>query len=170
MRGYGARWRRAALLALFCLSACVEAGLMEPVGPFQAKAPAEPAPADSFTAAAEPSSPVPVARPASGTAAAAPPVPPEAVVFRINELPAEWDGAETVGGLWVALPYLPAHRRVLVSDPETGRTVVAKLYWRDPAAGGAGADEAVLSSAAANALGLAPGRTEGLDMAVLADE
>lgn len=168
MRRKGVRWRRAALPAVFCLSACVEYGLMEPIGPFQAKAPVAPAsPIAAPALAAEASSPVPVARPTSESAAAPAPVPAGAVVFRINALPATWDGAETVGGLWVALPYLPAYRRVLVSDPATGRAVVAKLYWRDPAAS---ADEAVLSSAAASALGLSPGRAKGLDVAVLGDE
>lgn len=74
--------------------------------------------------------------------------------FRISNLPAEWDGAPTAGGLWVALPYLPAFERVLIRNPETGEAVVARLFWRDGAA-----REAMLSSAAAEALGLAPGTT-----------
>ncbi|MFV0475011.1 MAG: hypothetical protein ACK5MQ_12530, partial [Pikeienuella sp.] len=74
---------------------------------------------------------------------------------------------ETAGGLWVALPYLPAYRRVLVTDPETGRTVVARLYWRDPGSDQSGA---VLSSAAAAALGLAPGRETHLTAEPLGDD
>lgn len=83
-------------------------------------------------------------------------------VFNVSNLTAAWDGQETTGGLWVALPHLRSHRRVLVTNPETGRAVVAKLYWRDPGAG-----EALLSSAAAEALGAAPGEAAALDAAIL---
>lgn len=74
--------------------------------------------------------------------------------FTLSDLPGEWDGRQTAGGLWVALPWPPAYRRVLVRDPETGRAVVAKLFWRDSVPG---EDEALLSSAAAQALGVKPG-------------
>ncbi len=108
---------------------------------------AVPAFAPPPAAVAGPQADVPAAAPAESGAAPAP-----GAAFRISNLPAEWDGEATAGGLWVALPYLPAFERVLVRNPETGEAVVARLFWRDGAAG-----EAMLSSAAAEALGLAPG-------------
>ncbi|WP_340109915.1 hypothetical protein [Pikeienuella sp. HZG-20] len=143
-----------AIFGALLLSACVEYGLMEPIGPIAAA----PSPADASPAPPE-ASPPPTAS-AAPTGAGAP-------VFRIADLPAEWDGEETAGGLWVALPYLPAYRRVLVTDPRTGRAVVAKLYWRDP---GANAAEAVVSSGAAAALGMKPGRETRVDAVVMDDE
>lgn len=152
--------RIAAVSAVLCLSACVEYGLMEPVGPFQMRVPPQaeaPAPAE---AAPEPSAPALAETPAAPLSAGGP-------VFRIAELPAEWDGAETAGGLWVALPYLPAYRRVMITDPETGRSVIAKLYWRDSNANG---EEAVLSSAAAAALGIGVGRAVKIEATVLEND
>lgn len=103
-----------------------------------------------------PPPPAPVAAPQAAVPAAAPPesgaAPAPGAAFRISRLPAEWDGEATAGGLWVALPYLPAFERVLIRNPATGETVVARLFWRDGAA-----KEAMLSSAAAEALGLPPG-------------
>lgn len=150
------------MVALAALAGCVElAGSAAPAPPPLGRGAAEPGqelaappPAASsrpaLTASAPQVKPTPTPK-----AAAAPPLPKDAV-FRISDLPSEWDGAETVGGLWVALPYLPAYRRVLLTDPATGRAVVAKLFWRDDAPG---ADEAVLSSAAAAALGVSAGQT-----------
>lgn len=123
-----AAWIGAAALAAAC------APLPEAAGPTASPAP-EPA----------------AAAPARPAAAPLPPLAPGAA-FRIADLPAAWDGAETTGGLWVALPYLPAYGRVLLRNPETGAAVVARLFWRD-----AGPREAALSAAAAAALGLAPG-------------
>ncbi len=127
--------RRAAILAAMALPACAPPPEFTPP---PAAAPAAAAPAAS-------PAPVPATVPATAFAPGG--------AFRISDLPAAWDGAETTGGLWVALPYLPAYRRVLIRNPETGETVVARLFWRD-----AGPAEAALSAEAALALGLEPGR------------
>lgn len=143
-----------AVFGALLLSACVEYEVMGPIGPIGAA----PSLAEAPPAPREASSP---------PAASAPSPEARAPVFRIADLPAEWDGEETAGGLWVALPYLPAYRRVLVSEPGTGRAVVAKLYWRDP---GANAAEAVVSSGVASALGMTPGRETRVDAVVMDDE
>lgn len=160
--------RMAAISAVFLLSACVEYGLMDPIGPFQMQVP----PKTEQTEAPEqtPAEAEAPAAPAPATLDARPPAAPLSAggpVFRIADLPAEWDGAETAGGIWVALPYLPAYRRVMITDPETGRSVVARLYWRDSTANG---DEAVLSSAAAAALGIRPGSAPRIEATVLENE
>ncbi|MEX2520879.1 MAG: hypothetical protein WD969_16295, partial [Paracoccaceae bacterium] len=158
--------------ALVALSGCVElAGSAAPAppsleqrGPKQEQELAAPQPPSVPNP--RPAGPTPQTRPAPAPQVAAVRAAlPKDAVFRISDLPAEWDGVETAGGLWVALPYLPAYRRVLLTDPATGRAVVAKLFWRDPAPG---ADEAVLSSAAAAALGVSAGRSR-LEAVVLDD-
>ncbi|MFN3262275.1 MAG: hypothetical protein ACE37J_17155 [Pikeienuella sp.] len=126
--------RMAAILAALALSGCEAVPAFAPQPSAVAPPPVE-APAAAAPVLVESG-----AEPAPGAA------------FRISNLPAEWDGEATAGGLWVALPYLPAFERVLIRNPETGEAVVARLFWRDGAA-----KEAMLSSAAAEALGLPPG-------------
>jgi hypothetical protein len=92
---------------------------------------------------------------------------PGDLVLEISNLPAFWDGDATSGGIWVALPYVPAYRRAIVTNPVNGRTVEANLFWRDPQAGGG---STLLSSAAAEALGVAPGQVSNLGVTVVAAE
>lgn len=87
------------------------------------------------------------------------------VVLEVANLPAFWDGDETTGGVWVALPYVPAYRRAIVTNPQTGQTVEANLFWRDPQAGGG---STLLSSAAAAALGVTPGEVTNLGVKIVA--
>lgn len=87
------------------------------------------------------------------------------VVLEIANLPSYWDGDATTGGVWVALPYAPAYRRAIVTNPSNGRTVEANLFWRDPQAGGG---STLLSSEAAAALGVAPGQVTNLGVKVIA--
>jgi hypothetical protein len=87
------------------------------------------------------------------------------VVLEIANLPSYWDGDATTGGVWVALPFAPAYRRAIVTNPANGRTVEANLFWRDPQAGGG---LTLLSSEAANALGVAPGQVTNLGVKVIA--
>ncbi|MEM7545838.1 MAG: DUF6778 family protein [Pseudomonadota bacterium] len=90
---------------------------------------------------------------------------PGDVVLEISNIPAFWNGDETSGGIWVALPYVPAYRQAIVTNPVNGRTVEANLFWRDPQAGGG---STLLSSAAAQALGVAPGQVSNLGVKVVA--
>ncbi len=87
------------------------------------------------------------------------------VVLEIANLASYWDGDATTGGVWVALPYAPAYRRAIVTNPANGRTIEANLFWRDPQAGGG---STLLSSEAANALGVAPGQVTNLGVKVIA--
>lgn len=161
--------RLTALCVAMSLSGCVEFGWMDPIGPFQLRTPPK------AETEAEPVTEAPQAEEAEAEVPAAmePPPPPapapsaRETALRISGVEAEWDGAETTGGLWVALPYLPEYRRVYVTDPETGRAIVAKLFWRDPADGG---ENAVLSADAAAALGVKPGRKLPIEAAVIANE
>ena len=87
------------------------------------------------------------------------------VVLEVSNLPAYWDGDQTTGGVWVALPYVPAYRRAVVTNPVNGRTVEANLFWRDPQSGGG---STLLSSAAAEALGVQPGQVANLGVKIVA--
>ncbi|MEL7464088.1 MAG: DUF6778 family protein [Pseudomonadota bacterium] len=87
------------------------------------------------------------------------------VVLEVANLPAYWDGDETTGGVWVALPYVPAYRRAVVTNPVNGRTVEANLFWRDPQSGGG---STLLSSQAAQQLGVAPGQVANLGVKIIA--
>ena len=87
------------------------------------------------------------------------------VVLEVANLPAFWDGDETTGGVWVALPYVPAYRRAIVTNPVNGRTIEANLFWRDPQAGGG---STLLSSDAAAALGVAAGQVANLGVKIVA--
>ncbi len=87
------------------------------------------------------------------------------MVLEIANLPSVWDGDATTGGVWVALPYTPAYRRAVVTNPVNGRTIEANLFWRDPQAGGG---STLLSSEAAQALGVSPGQVTNLGVKVIA--
>jgi hypothetical protein len=89
------------------------------------------------------------------------------VVLEVANLPAYWDGDATTGGVWVALPYIPSYRKAIVTNPVTGQSVQANLFWRDPQSGGS---STLLSSAAAAALGVAPGKVANLGVKIVAVE
>ena len=65
----------------------------------------------------------------------------------------------------MAFPNAPAYSRAIVTNPANGRTIEANLFWRDPQAGGG---STLLSSEAANALGVAPGQVTNLGVKVIA--
>ncbi len=65
-----------------------------------------------------------------------------------------WDGEETLKGRWIAFPELDAARRVRVTNEETGAATDAAMFRRDEGAAG---PRILVSSQAAEALGLVPG-------------
>lgn len=89
------------------------------------------------------------------------------VVLEVANLPAYWDGDATTGGVWIALPYIPSYRKAVVTNPVTGQSVQANLFWRDPQSGGS---STLLSSAAATALGVAAGEVANLGVQIVAAE
>lgn len=91
----------------------------------------------------------------------------DGVVLEIANLAAVWDGEETTGGAWIAMPYIPAYRRAVITNPVNGRTIEANLFWRDPNSGGG---STLLSSEAAAALGVQPGDIAKLGVKILAVE
>ena len=66
-------------------------------------------------------------------------------------------------GLAATLP--PVRQRLVRTNPANGRTVEANLFWRDPQAGGG---STLISSEAAEALGVAPGQVTNLGVKVIA--
>ncbi len=67
---------------------------------------------------------------------------------------AMWDGARTLAGIWIAHPMAQTARRVRLTNGETGVRVDAAMFRRDPNLSG---PRIVVSSEAAERLGLAPG-------------
>lgn len=65
-----------------------------------------------------------------------------------------WDGRPTLGGLWIAHPDVVEAGRVRITNPETGTRIDAALL---PRRSKAGAHRVVVSSEAADGLGMAPG-------------
>lgn len=65
-----------------------------------------------------------------------------------------WDGARTLPGIWIAHPMAKTARRVRLTNGETGVRVDAAMFRRDPGLSG---PRIVVSSEAAERLGLAPG-------------
>ena len=78
---------------------------------------------------------------------------------------AKWNGSRTVPGLWVAHPRAGKSMDVQVVHQATGRTVQARLFRSEKRAGG---DDITLSSKAAKALGMEPGRRAKLTIVALA--
>ena len=66
-----------------------------------------------------------------------------------------WDGTRTLPGIWIAHPMAQTARRVRLTNGETGARVDAAMFRRDPNLSG---PRIVVSSQAAERLGLAPGR------------
>ena len=75
-------------------------------------------------------------------------------LFRASGL-AQWNGQRTVRGVWVTHPRARASRKVRIVNGRTGAEIDATLYRPDRTDGG---DVITVSSAAALALGLEPGR------------
>ncbi|NRB33828.1 MAG: SPOR domain-containing protein [Rhodobacteraceae bacterium] len=75
-----------------------------------------------------------------------------------------WDGRPSLGGVWVSHEDATTPERVLVTDPATGKSVVAALFRRLP--GQAGPSVRV-SSEAAGILGMTPGAPTTLDVVAL---
>ena len=84
-------------------------------------------------------------------------------VFEATGL-AMWDGRQTLQGIWVAHPDARSARRVRIANPETGRAVDGALFRRDESLTG---PPVLISSEAANALGLRPGFPVELEITAL---
>lgn len=78
---------------------------------------------------------------------------------------AKWNGNRTVPGLWVAHPRAVKSMDVQVLHSTSGRKIQARLFRSEARADG---DEITLSSKAAKALGLEPGRRAKLTIVALA--
>jgi hypothetical protein len=65
-----------------------------------------------------------------------------------------WDGRPSLGGVWIAHPDIPDPERVVIRDPETGRSVTGALFRRERELPG---PPFQVSSDAADALGLVAG-------------
>ncbi|WP_157982259.1 hypothetical protein [Oceanicella sp. SM1341] len=76
-----------------------------------------------------------------------------------------WNGRETIGGVWIAHPDAADPTRVVVTDMQSGRSVVGAMFRRRAAEPGGGVQ---LSSAAARALGAPPNRAVPLEIVALA--
>ena len=75
-------------------------------------------------------------------------------VFQREE-PGLWDGRPSLGGIWAAHPDAADPERVVIRNTETGASVTGALFRREREQPG---PRFQLSSEAANALGILPGR------------
>lgn len=80
---------------------------------------------------------------------------PAPEVFEATGL-AEWDGKRTLRGIWVAHPLARTARRVRIFNTENNRAADGALFKRDTALGG---PSVLISSEAAEVLGMQPGRS-----------
>ena len=78
-----------------------------------------------------------------------------------------WDGRPSLGGVWVAHPSVTDPERVLVRNPENGKSVIGALFKRERDNPG---PKLQVSSDAANALGLLPGAPTNLSVVALVRE
>ena len=78
---------------------------------------------------------------------------PDPSAFHAADL-AQWDGARTLPGIWIAHPMAETARRVRLTNGETGAQVDAAMFRRDPNLSG---PRIIVSSEAAERLGLMPG-------------
>lgn len=78
---------------------------------------------------------------------------PDPSAFYAADL-AQWDGARTLPGIWIAHPMAETARRVRLTNGETGAQVDAAMFRRDPNLSG---PRIIVSSEAAERLGLMPG-------------
>jgi len=77
---------------------------------------------------------------------------------------AKWDGARTLRGIWIAHPLARKARRVRIINRETRQAVDGALFRRDTTLSG---PSLLVSSDAAQGLGLAPGEATGLEIYAL---
>jgi len=78
-----------------------------------------------------------------------------------------WDGTRTLAGIWIAHPMAQTARRVRVTNGETGTRVDAAMFRRDPGLPG---PRIIVSSEAAERLGLTPGHATPVTIEGLAGE
>jgi len=77
---------------------------------------------------------------------------------------AEWDGARTLQGIWVAHPQAHSARRVRILNITNGFAVDGALFRRDESGGG---PPVIVSSDAAAALGMEPGQPVELSIVAI---
>jgi len=82
-----------------------------------------------------------------------------------TELDAVWDGLPTLQGVWVAHPLASRARRVRLTNEQTGAQVDGALFRRDPNQGG---PTTVISSEAAEMLGIEPGAATPVSIVAIA--
>jgi cell division protein FtsN len=88
---------------------------------------------------------------------------PAPEVFTSEEW-ALWDGQRTMGGRWVALPDIALSTRVRITNAETGTSTDGALILRDSSLAG---PRLIISSDAAQALGLRPGVAATVELVAL---
>lgn len=103
-------------------------------------------------------------RPARRPDATDPALQPAPEVFAVEEW-ALWNGQRTLGGRWAALPDIDAARRVRLIGSETGLAVDGALIRREPGQAG---PRLIISSEAAESLGLRPGVAAPVTIVALA--
>ena len=84
-------------------------------------------------------------------------------VFQVSET-ALWDGRPSLGGVWVASPDTTDPERVIMRNPENGKSVVGALFRRERDNPG---PKLQISSDAAEALGLLAGQPAQIDVTAL---
>ena len=126
--------------ALFTLAGCIEAELAVDAGQIPASA-AEPAPVQ------------PDLRDAARQDNIEPSLRPDPEAFHAVGF-GLWDGTRTLPGIWIAHPDIAIARRVRLTNDETGAQADAAMFRRDSNLKG---PRIILSSEAAEALGLTPG-------------
>lgn len=114
------------------------------------------------TASSAPAEQAPVVM-VQATAAASPDQVPAPDLFEETGA-AIWDGKRTLQGVWVAHPSATSARRVRIFNTATGEAVDGALFKRDPALIG---PDVLVSSEAAQSLGMRPGEEVGLRIVAL---
>ncbi len=133
-------------LALGVAATALLAGCVEGEGPFAAS------PSTGETAA-----------PAASFAAGKAPDIEAPEVFQVSET-ALWDGRPSLGGVWVASPDTTDPERVIMRNPENGKSVVGALFRRERDNPG---PKLQISSDAAEALGLLAGQPAQINVTAL---
>ncbi len=87
-------------------------------------------------------------------------------VFHVNEK-GLWDGRPSLGGVWVAHPTVKDPERVIIRNPENGKSVIGALFRREIDNPG---PKLQVSSDAAAALGILAGQPTKLDVVALRRE
>lgn len=84
-------------------------------------------------------------------------------VFSVTET-ALWDGRPSLGGVWVAHPDVDTPERVIIRNPDNGKSVIGALFRRERANPG---PRLQASSDAADALGMLAGQPRKLSVVAL---